>query len=456
MILLSLILIGILVSCATVSGSKINAPSWYFKPQSKANHSETAFVGVGQSANERQALLLAYTDINNRLFAYIGNEPTTESYRELSRSGKIASFDFEVVEKYQVLEDGQYMVYLLALGKNQTLNKYRSEAMLKESEMASEAERLILEGDELIKSNQDILGLKKYIESMVLSYPLTQIDDEYSFAFIMQEILEVLSSTSMTVVEENPSEASCTVSVKRKSSLIPSRVINAPIRASYQALDSRKFVYEDSFVYSTDNGGTIVFSPENHAIAKQGAVVFSFDFDKELRELARVSESAANTIKEAISDKAILFEYKVNYADIEIALSSFELSVDGNYIKSDLINSFFTERFSEEDIKSFVLESRPEDTDEEVLKAIKKTNPDCDYALISRVGYSDYSASRTGNIAVTSEGTVRFYDLKTGQLISDIRGIFSNGFGNTEEKALEDSYLNFASIIYSIIKALYV
>ena len=439
-VFISLVLIVMLCSCASLNNA--NAPSWYYKPQSKANSYELAFVGKGTASTERQALLIAYSDMNSKLYAYIGREVSTESYRDLSRNGRIDAFDFDVVEKFQVSDSGLYTVYILGLGNKALIQKFRSEAMLIESNIAAQAEKLILEGDEYIKTNQDLLGVRKYIQSMVLSYPVSQIEEEYSFNEIFKEVLNIINSINMNIIKSDSSSASCTLRIKRKGTLIPSKVQNAPVKASYSAVDSRNRHYDDSFTFASAEDGTFEFSPKNHTFMKTGSVVFSYDLYNEIAELAKVAPAAADEILKAVENTSVVFDYSRNYRSMNIGISALEYTVNGDYVQSSLINDYLQTHFADDGIDTLI------------IKTDSKAN--CDLVLETTVGFTDYAQSKTGSIAVTSRGSLKLYEQKTGKIIYESNAVFSNGFGDTEEAALENSYSNFAAIIYSIVKAFYV
>lgn len=330
-ILSALIIFIVLVfsSCTGLKGSRQRAPYWYYSPQKRAGNFEIAFTGEGYSEVERQATLFAYQDLNNKLYGYLGLEPEEESYRELSTKETVKAFDLRIVERYQYQTDGGYTVYFLALADKRKIQSARSEGALKESEIALQAEKLILEGDELIKSNQDISGLKKYLQSMVLTYPLSQIENEYSFNVILDEALDILATTEISLKDENPSEASCKVRVKRNDTMIPSDVQNGLIRASLRTSDSEKEEYDDSFVFATDARGSFTFNLKNSLMSKTGMVVFTPDIFEEVEKIAQLSQSAAEKLNEALSRISVSMSYDMEYSKRNFGFCIFELtSVD--------------------------------------------------------------------------------------------------------------------------------
>ena len=240
---------------AIVKSNLSGLPFWYYSPQSGIRKGMTAIVGTGQALTSRQAELLAYSYVIDQLSATVGYDLGQEAYRELSVLGTVSELGLYINDAYSVFQDGMNYVYLHVVMDEELLKTATSEEMAMRNKLGSTIKALVLEGDEFVKSGREIKAVDNYLQAMALGYDLDYIDSEYSFDALYEVVMDLLKNVSMTILSQRPASASCTVSMTRKGTFVSSAVTSAEVLSSYQASDVRGNIYEDSFVYVTDDDG---------------------------------------------------------------------------------------------------------------------------------------------------------------------------------------------------------
>lgn len=445
-----------LVSCRSIP--KDSVPRWYYNPQGRALPSEIAFIGEGRSEDERNALLLAYEDLNSRLYGYLGSPPSEVTYRELSTAGTVSEFDLRVIERHLLKEENEYVYYILALTNKAKVQGARSPNAQKESLIAEEAIKLIFEGDALMKDGYDVLALKKYLESMVLTYPLSQIETEYSFPVMLEEVLDIISSTRIEVKNVNEKTASCLIKVRRKDTAIPTRVSSASIRAAFNAEDSFRQIFTDSIVFSTNERGDFNFVPKNKLMVKRGTISFYLDIDREIEKISRFSKQVAERIREVLYASGSGFYYALEYSEGGYDISVSQLSDVGLYKPLNYVNSELSRILSRDNINNYVIDTtqvfseyNPDYSalDNEILG---KARGNDGMVLIGRIAQVSMVNSRNDVYICTLQTNVLLYDMKTKKYVYNNESMYINGFASTGEEALLNAYDNYVSMVYSVLK----
>ncbi len=461
-ITLILILAVCLTGCssvkALVKSSFSGLPFWVYNPQFGVDSSRVSFVGQGRAETERQAELLAYSDILSQLSSYLGVSLGQEQYRELSVLGTINEFQLTVYDIANSYAEGQIEVYVRVVADAALLIEASSEETIRKNETAEKVESLILQGDEYIKDGQDLKGISSYLQSMILSYEQDYILEEYSYNTICEEIKDILNSISITMISQNSEDATCTVQVTRKSVLVPSRVKAADIKASYEAIDVMGVLYNDAFIYSTDDMGNVAFSSLNFTMVRKGSVLFSLDLDDELKALeTSTNAETAQELRSLVDSKTVTFDYDRKYSLGSIAVAVLEHDLTGYLTGNKDIADYIVFCFDADGATAQAYYALS-DQEADVLYDYVQTRGSSDCLLVCRFGQTNTIESSHG-IFATVEGTGVLYstDLSRGiQTLYESGIIYASGSGETQEDATSQAYLRLADIIYSLLKAVYV
>lgn len=449
------LMLFISVSCTTV-GFVPSAPVWYEMPESRTKRGQVAFTGNGSGDSKRQAELIAYSAMADNISSYIGSEIGQKYYRELTTKGKISDYSLEMSE-IVVTSERPYQAWCLSVADKNVLDGFRTDEARSQIADEQAVRALVHEGDSFMRANRDVDGLKCYIRSMAMSSSLVNLEREYSFESIKNEVFSILDSLSINIVKTDSAEATCTVRVRRKEFLSYSAVVDSPIKASFLAEDVRNEKFYDLFIYKTDNHGDFLFSPLNYTFYRDGSVVFSIDLSQEINLLQYVARETYEQLKTVVDSKSVEFTYSRPVVDHDFAICSVLYTKGGKPRDSLFVSEIISERLKEDTISSEILPAEGEFSDSDfILNSIEKNFPDVEYAVIVLCEAVDDVKSDTEIYAVSVSGEVTLYSMKDRSVVKKSTLLTSNGFGKKYNEAEDSAFAEFAQLAYSIIKANYV
>ncbi len=452
-----ILLVLCLSGCSLMKSLESGLPLWYFG--SRNTKTQVFFVGEGTASTQRQAELIAFTDLTDKLSSYLGTPTSRSVYRELSTDGTIAAYGLAVSERFvRTGEDGNVMVLIRVVADRSILDSFRSPEAVELGTRLDRIEALILKGDEEIKQGHDITGLRYYLQSMVLSgkTDTRNLRKEYSFDTILDEVLYVLGTIEMTVQDPHPEIPSCTVSVRRRGSFISSPVAECPVFTSFEAVDGRYETYNDSYVFSTDSKGLFHFTAVNPNILASGTVTFMLGLSDEISEVAEVSESAARKLREAMLDTSFNFAYQKKHSMGVIAVTALEYSSSGQYISDGTSTDYIAGLFEKDGAQAISSPAEYDLQDLFLVDSAASRFPDAGVLFLSRSGIIETVVSDTGVTAVSMEGSVTLYNLRDSSIVYSSGIVYATGFGNSFEEAFENGRNTISDIFYSLVKAVYV
>lgn len=452
-----LFLVLCLTGCSLVKSLESGLPLWYFGSKNPRN--QVYFVGEGRASTQRQAELLAFTNITDKLSSYLGNQTARSAYRELSTDGTISDYGLTVIDRFVRTEDnGEVLVLIRSVADRTLLDVFRSAEAVDLGTRLDRIEALILKGDEEIKKGRDVTGLKYYLQSMVLSgkTDTRNLRKEYSFDTILEEVLYVLGNIELYVLDPKPEEPSCTVSVRRRGSFISSPVAECPVFTAFEAVDGRYRIYSDSYVFQTDSKGVFHFTTVNPNILASGKVTFMLGLSDEVRDVGEVSESAARRLREALLATNVNFIYQKKHAMGTIAVTSMEYSTLGDFIPDGNSTAYIAGLFEKDGAPAMQCPAQHNLKDPFLLDTARSMYPDAGVLFVSRSGITDTVYSDTGVVAVSMEGSVILYNMKDSSVIFSSGIVKATGFGSSYEEAFENGRNTISDIFYSLIKAVYV
>lgn len=455
-LLLAALLMISLSSCTVFKSVFSGYPMWYYRKNT--NSQQLSFIGEAKAQTRRQAELLAYTDVSDKLSSYLGIEIDRELYRELSTQGTIAKFGLSVTGSSISSSDGMYRVIVLAVADRAKADSFRSQEAKELGDTLQKIEQLILEGDEYIKSGKDIMGVRNYLMSMALSCNIDarNLDKEYSFDVILQEVLHILEKMRIDVKNENPQNLTCNVSVRRSGNILSSPVAQCPVKASYVAMDAQNKSYNDTFVFYTDEDGIASFYAINPAVTITGNIKFSINLDSEVAAIEKLDPEAAQQIRSALDNITDQFEYHREYSMGRLVVTAISYSNYRIFEDSAQASEHLVSRFVEDGAPAY---ANPADTDLSegiLIDRARLTYKDAGILLVVRTGVLETVESSTGVVVSSHEGRACLYRLSDGECLFDSGVVYSVGFGKDAESALADGRDRMETIIYSTIKAVYV
>ncbi len=456
-----LVFLFVLSSCGT-AGAVIRSnfegiPVWYYIPDSQVKSGRSVFIGEGKAPSQRQAKLLAYSNLAENLGNYFGTELSDEYYRELTVFQTIEDVDLAVSDSYSFMEGGLYKVILRATANTELIEKSRSESALQKQKNLEEINGLVGEAVELMKEGLDFLAIEKYMDAMLLSYGNADVDSFYSFDELLKECLLILNSVSLNVSFANPSRASCRLEALVTEGKITSPAVSCPVLASFKALNVNGETYDDSFNYRTSDLGYIDFSPANYSIVRNGTVVFALDYEDRISVLeSKVGKETVKELRKAFEEKKVRFDYELVYTDKVVGLVVMDFNSSGEEQNPSFSEKYFRRKFEESGIKTKVVDYNSLMDDLDMLDEYSANQDGNGYLFISRITEIDSFKSETGTFVVSCEGSFSIFDTKDKELLESSGIVFSTGFGKTEEEATEQSFENLADLFFSFVRSVYV
>ena len=452
--------IALLAGCtsmgAVLRSNFSGLPFWYYDPQMSIGRNQVGMVGEGTASTDRQAELLAYSDVVGKLSERLGYELGQEAYRELSVLGTISEFGLSVEDTFRTTQEGQYHVYLHVSIDSQLLEAATSDETKRRESLVTKVTSLVLEGDEFVKTGQEIKAVSNYIQAMTLSYNEDYIVSEYKYDELYPVVMELLGNTFITISSPRPDLASCVISIVRRGSFASSAVASAGVLATYKAVDTRGKEYEDYFVYVTDDAGQFIFNPINDSIVRTGMVRFDLDLSTELDALESVAGAEkVSELRKTIESKSVTFNYSKTYIMGSIAVAVIEHDKLGYVTGSKDISDYMAAKLTADgaSAKAFYAEL---DEEEDVLYEFTHSGRTENCLLVIRVGITTDASSKTGVEVAGAEGVVTLYhrDSETPLYRSDI--IYSSAFADTHDEAVQGAFRILADIAFTLIKAEYV
>ncbi len=394
---LSLLLLAGCTSIGALLKANISGlPFWYYDPQMGIDRNQVGMVGEGSASSQRQAELLAYSDVIDKLSERVGYQLSQEFYRELSVLGTITEFGLSVEDTFTNMQEGRYQVYLHVSIDKDLLEQATSDETKRRESLTSDVTNLVLQGDEYVKAGREIRAVSNYMKAMTLSYDEDYIISEYKFDELYPVVMELLENVYMTISNPRPEYAFCEITISRRGSLASSAVESAEVMATYQAVDTRGKVYDDYFVYVTNEFGQFSFNPINDSIVRTGSVEFELNLSSELKALeAAVGAERVADLRALIESKTVKFNYSKTYNMGPIAVAVIEHDQLGYVTGVKDITDYMTSKLVSDGARaaSFYAEL---DEEEDVLYELTHSDRTETYLLVVRVGQTEHVSSKTG------------------------------------------------------------
>lgn len=459
LIILTLALV-LLAGCSSVravlKSNLSGIPYWYYEPQMGIAKGKVGMIGEGSASTQRQAELIAYNNVIERLSEKIGSEIGQEAYRELSVLGTISEYGLVLEDSYVNTAEGMYNVFLHVSIDQSLLDKATTDETKRRESITHQVSDLIVKGDEFVRNGNEIRAVSNYMKAMALSEGKDYIDSEYQFKELYPVVLQLLKGVTLTIVSSRTDVVSCVVSITRKGTFVSSSVASAEVLASYQAEDVKGVIYNDSFVYVSDENGMFVFNPINDSILRKGVVRFELNLSRELKALEdAVGPENVEDLRALIDSKTISFEYDKQYSMGSIAVAAIEHDNLGYVTGVRNITDYVTSRLISDEAKAYAFYAELDDQDDVYYEFLHSDRTE-NCLLVMRIGITNHVSSRNGFEVVGAEGIFYLFERGKDEPVYTSDVIYSSAFADTYTEAAQDAFKALADIAYSLVKAVYV
>ena len=454
-------LLVLMTGCSSVSAliksNMSGLPYWYYMPDSGAGKGNTGIVAEGTANTQRQAELLAYTDLLDKLSARTGYEFGQEAYRELSVMGTLNQFGLFIEDSYSAAaSDGTYQYYIHAVADASILEAATTAEYKEKAALSGELEKLVLEGDAYVKSGREFKAVKNYMKAMAMGLVLDDVSDDYSFDELYPVVIELLQAMNVSIIAETPEAAVCVVGVSRKGLFASSVVEGAEIRASYSAVDTRGTVYADSFTYISGADGTFTFNSINNSILRSGSILFSLNLSDEIEALEKLAPGERTAqLRALIESKSVTFDYAMKYQSGSIAVAAVEHDGLGYVTGVRDITDYLTAKFRSDGADAAAFYTTLDD-ESDISYEFNHSGKSAGYLLVIRTGVVDIVDSKTGIVVANVEGLATLYRCSDEHVMYQSEILNASSFAETEEDAVSSAFRSLADVAYTLVKAQYV
>lgn len=457
LIVLAVILTGCSSVSALIRSNMSGLPYWYYMPDSGTGKGRTGIVAKGTASTQRQAELLAYTDLLEQLSARTGTEFGQEEYRELSVMGTLGVFGLTIEDTYNtVSSDGSYQCYIHAVADSAVLEAATTEEYRRKASLSGELEALVLGGDAYVKSGREFKAVKNYMKAMARALELGDVSDEYTYDSLYPVVTGLLEAMNVAIISQRPDEAVCQISVTRRGMFASSAVAGAEIMASYTAVDTRGTVYDDSFTYISGEDGTFTFNSINNSIVMSGSILFSLNLSDEISALEKLAPGGRTAeLRALIESKSVRFDYAKTYRSGNIAISVVEHDELGYVTGVSGVTEYLTAKFTTDGADAGAFYTTLDD-EWDIIYEFNHCGRKADYLLVIRTGVVDIVDSRTGVVAASVEGLATLFLCSGEQVVYQSEILNASSFASTAQEAVESAFRSLADIAYTLVKAQYV
>ncbi len=430
-------------------------PVWVYEPQVGRN--QLAYVGVGQANTEARARILAYESILSQLSSYIGEDISTQHFRELSSGGSIDTYRLNIAQEFVKRDQNGTSVYFLAVADRMRLETARTVAEKILLEQQQQISQLVSSAAEAFRQNRDIDAAELYLEAAMIAASMPVERGVALYTTNLGRAEKIINDLTISVSKGDPTIPTTVVIVRRGRRTLSPKVANARVLAFTQARNGLGEPYADSQTFYTDGSGQFSYFAQNPGISGSGEVRFTIGLDESLKTLQMTDPEKSMAIQTELDAKTVSFSYRriAPMGERGIVAALMEYSIDGVLLDSTIATDTLISEYSYDGLRVVSAMAQANIDDEEFLQSVQRAFPGSQYLIVGKAGISlSAIAARSPTITVTGE--VTFKNLRTNTVIYSIGEIVSSGSGQTEADAIRAAFTQFGLITSSILdKELY-
>lgn len=452
---LLVLLLTLFSSCTSLSNlvrSQVEGlPSWVYTPV--ASSSKTAFVGKGNTQVLFNAKLMAYEDILNQLSAFVGEPVQGTYYRELTTTDAIEAFGLNIVNEYSKADPrSPAQFYLLATADTLKLESKRTSVYNAALKRDRDIAALMRDADAAYRANNDIKAIMLYFDAAAIASEGPASSKKYEVDALLAKSITFINALRFSFSKSDPNQATATVYVRRKSRLLAPKVLNAPVVAQFEALNSLGKSYADSLFFNTASEGFIQFVPYNYGLVGKGSVRFVVDFSSALKKLEqKIPAEALAPLHEALDKHGIDFPYSLvsAFATKKIVADIREYEYTGTLRNTKEALSAFLALYDSRGVAMSPLALAQEEM-ADLFDEVRQKAPGTNLAVRGKAGVVDETRIGDQSVVVVT-GSVQVWNMDKGVLLSDTLEVEAVAFAPLSEEAKKKAFLRFGQISSSLL-----
>ncbi|HKL60353.1 MAG TPA: hypothetical protein VJ863_10665 [Sphaerochaeta sp.] len=444
-----------LSSCTSLSNlvrSQVEGlPSWVYTPVASSNR--TAFVGKGNTQVLFNAKLMAYEDILNQLSEFVGEPVQGTYYRELTTTDAIETFGLNIVNEYSKTDPrSPAQFYLLATADTAKLESKRTSVFNATLKRDKDIAALIRKADAAYRENNDIRAIMLYFDAALIASEGQVTSKKHETDALLAKSITFINALRFSLGKSDPLQATATVQLRRKSRLLAPKVLNAPVVARFDALNSLGQGYADSLYFNTASEGVIQFSPYNYGLVGTGTIQFSVDFASALFELQqKIPQEALDPLEVAIDSHGLDFSYSLvsPFATKSIVADIREYEYTGTLRNTQEALSAFLDLYESRGLTITAVNLAQEE-EGELYDEVRLKAPGTDLIIKGKAGVVGETQIGDQNVVVVT-GSVQLWNMGKGVLLSDTLEVEAVAYAPIAEDAKRKAFSRFGQISSSLL-----
>jgi len=450
-----LLSLSLFFSCTSLSNlvrSQVEGlPSWVYTPVASANR--TAFVGKGNTQVLFNAKLLAYEDILNQLSLFVGEPVQDTYYRELTTTDAIEAFGLNIVNEYSKTDPrSPSQFYLLATAETAKLESKRTNVYNAVLKRDNDIAALIQSADSAYRANNDIKAILLYFDATLIASEGPVSSKKYEVDALLAKSITFINALRFSLSKSDPLQATATVQLRRNSRLLSPKVLNAPVIAQFDALNSLGTSYADSLFFNTASEGDIQFVPYNYGLVGKGSIHFAVDFSSALSKLEqKIPQESLAPLYAALDKHGIDFSYSLisALAKKKIVADIREYEYTGTLRNTKEALSAFLDLYDSRGVAISPLSLAQEEV-ADIFAEVRQKAPGTSLVVKGKAGVVD--ETRIGDqIVVVVTGSVQLWNMDKNMLISDTLEVEAVAFATLPEEAKSKAFRRFGQISSSLL-----
>lgn len=453
----ALLLLVLLSSCTSFSNlvrSQVEGlPAWVYNPVASSN--KTAFVGKGSTQVLFNAKLMAYDDILNQLSKFVG-EPVAETYyRELTTTDAIEAFGLAIVNEYSKSDTrSPAQFYLLATADTTKLESKRTSVYNATLKREKDIEAVIREADKAYRANNDVKAIMLYFDAALIASEGPVSSKKYETDALLAKSITFINALRFSLSKSDPLKATATVQLQRKSRLLSPKVLNAPIVAEFEALNSLGKRYADSLLFNTATEGFIQFVPYNYGLAGSGSIRFAVDFSSSMAELEKqIPQGSLAPLQEALDRHGIEYSYSLvsDLASKKIVADILEYDYTGSLRNTKEALSALLDLYKSRGVSISPLALAQEE-EAELYEEVRLKAPKTNLVVKGKAGVVDETQIGDQSVVVVN-GSIQVWSMDKSVMLVDTMEVEAVAFAPLMEEARRKAFHRFGQISSSLLLA---
>ncbi len=416
------------VGCKVLDGTALR-PSWVSHPIPRQG--VTVFVGHGSDSNSFNARLEALSDILSQLSESLGEDVSASGWRTFSTTDKLPEYDLGVVREFGSGPD----IWLMAEASTSAIESRRTDLQKAKIQQDALVKGLMADVDEAYRNNRDGVAISTLLDAV---YACATQPSSYDVQGLVKLAVSYMNAIRISLSKRDPRGPKVVVKVRRRQILFNPKVVDASVRATFDATDVWGKPRTDSLLFGSGERGQFQFVPYSVAISDKGSIVFSLDIADKLERLRPVLDASLYaSLEAAYQSSQVSFPYHrvSKYSGSAMLVGV----VNAGPFDSERVEASLSRWLLGKGVDSTIVKLDGEMGEDE-LRLVRQENPGATYLLAMEI--REEGKTEIENIPLwIVTGNIQLWNLRSQSLVDQ------SGEMTLVEESLEDAYQQILQVV---------